>query len=119
MHATKLPLLRRPPHSVSRSHLKEEAVELYLFDSAGLLSNDRVQLEVVAPGAGRGGTASSNPLCSSKESIANLTPPTSRGGRRCSPLGHSSAVVRGSNRKKTSASPFPVSDAFWIRLKEV
>jgi hypothetical protein len=24
-----------------------------------------------------------------------------------------------SSRKKTSASPLPVSDAFWIRLKEV
>ena len=27
-----------------RSHLKEEAAELHLFDSAGLLSNARVQL---------------------------------------------------------------------------
>jgi hypothetical protein len=60
----------RKRDSNPQSHLKEEAAELHLFNSAGPLSIARAHSEVVAPRGGRGGTTSSNPLCSSGESVS-------------------------------------------------
>jgi hypothetical protein len=89
----------REQDSNRRSHLKEEPAELHLFDSVALLSIARVRLGVSAPRAGRGGTASSNPLCSSGESDANLTN-TRRNSDRQAGRGYRSKAA------KTALSPF-------------
>ena len=64
----------RKRDSNSQSHLKEEAAGLHLVNSAGPLSIARAHSELVAPRTGRGGTTSSNPPPSSRESTANLHP---------------------------------------------